>query len=100
MTDNRLREELEKRGELRHERCRWGTLTETFTASVMDLDAAAATDTDPWVPGVGPLCTWQPQGPTPPALKRRWGGDIEFHRDCAVCDCYAEIVVPPEAKEE
>lgn len=69
-------------GERRHELCRFGRLTEAFV-----IDGAKETPTS------APLCTFEPSGHVPPALKRAWGGLIEFDRDCAVCWCFAEIQV-------
>lgn len=86
MTD-RLRDEAWKRGELRHEKCRWGILSESFSMNA-GLDPHVESN---WEPGVCALCAWQPPQPTPPALARRWGGDIEFDRDCALCDCFEEV---------
>lgn len=49
-------------GELRHETCRFGRLTEAWTGAG---------------PSVVPLCTWAIPDPAPPALLRSWGGRVE-----------------------
>lgn len=67
-------------GERRHELCRFGRLTEVF-----------AIEGDKETAGSGPLCTFDPPGPVPPALTRVWGGLIDVERDCAVCWCFAEV---------
>ena len=67
-------------GERRHELCRFGRLTEVF-----------AIDGDKETAGSGPLCTFDPPGPVPPALDRVWHGLIDVERDCAVCWCFAEV---------
>lgn len=63
-------------GELRHETCRFGRLTEAWIGG----DAT-----------VVPLCTWSLPDPSPPAIQRAWGGRVEPHRDCAVCAAH-EVV--------
>lgn len=71
-------------GERRHELCRFGRLTEAFVI-----------EGDKETPTLAPLCTWDPPGPTPPALQRVWGGLIEVERDCAVCWCFQEAPAAP-----
>jgi hypothetical protein len=66
-------------GEARHEICRFGTLTEAFR-----IDATSGRQT----PTVIPLCLWRLPDDCPPAVKRMWGGAIEFDRDCAVCRAF------------
>ncbi len=69
------------RGELRHETCRWGTLTETHLYSAVGG----------WKPSVRPLCTFTAPIPLPPPLLRAWGGDVEPNRDCVSCPVWALI---------
>lgn len=76
MTDPHL-ETLHALGERRHETCRWGDLTETYR--------------DGGVPGVAPLCRWKPPHEIPPGMNRAWGGLVEFHRDCAICECHERL---------
>jgi hypothetical protein len=67
-------------GEERHERCRYGTLTKAFHMTMSGEET----------PTVLPLCTFRPK-PAPPAVRRAWGGLVDFDRDCAVCECYAPL---------
>ena len=76
-------------GELRHERCRYGTLTEAYHI------AASGKET----PMVTPLCTFKPPGPVPPALDRAWGGLIDTSRDCSACPCFSEVTLTIPEKE-
>lgn len=69
------------RGEERHEKCRYGRLTESFSACATEAPLQ-------WEPSVTALCTWSLPEPCPPALRRKWGEAIEFDRDCAVCECF------------
>lgn len=69
-------------GESRHERCRFGLLTEAWRGSG---------DADDWRPSVAAICTFPVPDPCPPALKRQWGGAIDFERDCAVCPAFQEV---------
>lgn len=80
--DDRLQRELHERGERRHETCRFGTLTPALNIAFEDLSET---------PMVVPLCNWKPPSPCPPNLKRDWGGLVEYARDCAVCECHAEV---------
>ena len=65
-------------GEHRHETCRFGRLTEAWTASG---------------PTVVPLCTWNLPDPAPPALLRAWGGRVEPERDCVGCSAHRAVEV-------
>lgn len=69
-------------GESRHERCRYGLLTEAWRGD------GAPTD---WEPTVLPICAFPLPEPCPPALKRQWGGSIDVDRDCAVCPAFKEV---------
>ena len=68
-------------GELRHETCRYGGMTEAFHIS---LDGEET-------PTVIPICTWRVPEPAPPAIVRHWGGGIEVERDCAVCKAHTTV---------
>ena len=68
-------------GELRHEQCRYGSLTEAYHIDERGRET----------PFSSPLCNFQPAGPVPPALNRAWGGLIDVNRDCAVCQCFAKV---------
>lgn len=70
-------------GELRHEKCRHGTLTTAFKVKVLSAEGGE--------PTVIPLCLWQPPENAPPAIRRSWGGAIEFDRDCAVCKAFEAL---------
>lgn len=72
-------------GEVRRERCKFGRLTEAFHIDEHGKET----------PFAAPLCTFSAPDPCPPAMKRAWGGLIEFDRDCAVCFAYAEVVAAP-----
>jgi hypothetical protein len=65
-------------GELRHETCRFGRLTEAWIGG----DAS-----------VVPLCTWAIPDPAPPALLRAWGGRVEPERDCKGCAAYRAVEI-------
>jgi hypothetical protein len=96
MADDAMRGELTERGERRHEKCKWGRLGESYSMPA-HLDPTIEGN---WTPDVAPLCAWELPEPVPPTLKRRWVGDVEFDRDCAVCDCYAEITPASPGKGE
>lgn len=72
-------------GELRHEQCRYGTLNPGF-----QYDGSGQH------PILVPICNWMPNQAYPPALRRAWGGSIEYERDCALCDAYS----PLQARKE
>lgn len=77
-----MSDRLKKLGEDRHQRCRFGLLTEAWYG-----------DGNPegWEPTVLPICTFKVPEPCPPALLRQWGGSIDLVRDCAVCPAFAEV---------
>lgn len=78
---------LAQLGEDRHALCRWGLLTEAWTGTGESVD-----DEPPeWTPSVMPICTFPVPEPSPPAMKRQWGGSIDLARDCAVCPAYAPL---------
>jgi hypothetical protein len=70
------------KGESRHERCRYGLLTQAWR-----IDPATMAEE----PAVLPICTFPVPEPCPPALKRQWGGSIDLDRDCAVCPAFQEL---------
>lgn len=76
---------LHAQGEERHEQCRYGVFAEQ--AYRVDLRTGKET------PFAMPLCAWQPSEKAPPLLARVWSGAIEFERDCAVCRCFAPVIV-------
>lgn len=76
----RLQRELEARGEERHETCRFGRLTEAW---LVEHGAETALSI--------PVCDWEPAKPHPPAIRRAWGGDVQYARDCAICDAHREV---------
>ncbi|AFU87547.1 hypothetical protein CcrKarma_gp030 [Caulobacter virus Karma] len=78
--------ELMAVGERKHETCRYGRLTEMWTTNLVTNKETA---------GVAPLCTFDPPGDLPPALKRVWGGIIDLDRDCAVCLAHREVPLEP-----
>ncbi|AEI71076.1 hypothetical protein [EBPR siphovirus 2] len=78
---------LAQLGEDRHARCRYGLLTEAWSA------AWPSTETEDWKPGVAAICCFPVPEPCPPAMKRQWGGAIELIRDCAVCPAFAEVEI-------
>ena len=67
-------------GEVRHERCKFGRLTEAYLINPNGETPSSA-----------PLCTFTPPDPVPPGLTRAWGGIIDVERDCAKCWCFAEV---------
>lgn len=75
-------------GERRHETCRYGTLTPAWR-----IEAANGAETAT----VMPLCTWGLPDPCPPAVKRGWGGAVEFARDCAMCAAHTPVDRDPSA---
>jgi hypothetical protein len=76
-------------GEMRHERCRFGSLTQAWSGS----------DLQNMKPGVEPLCGYMPEGPLPPPLKRAWGGTIvDPEQDCRICERYTELAILNEGK--
>lgn len=77
-----MSERLNRLGEDRHARCRFGLLTPAWRG-----DGAP----DGWTPDAKPICTFGLPEPCPPALKRQWGGSIELDRDCAVCKAFEEV---------
>jgi hypothetical protein len=68
-------------GERRHELCRFGRLTEAYAVETYGRET----------PTTMPLCTWEPEGAIPPAMKRAWGGAVEYERDCAVCRVFSGV---------
>jgi hypothetical protein len=74
-------------GEQKHERCRFGTLTPGFRVQPTIEDEPPIE-----TPMVLPLCTFPAPEPSPPALKRGWGGSVDFEQDCAVCMAFAEVI--------
>ena len=91
-----MTDDLAARGEDRHQRCRWGMLTESWSVSVDEMQRAAARDSSPrWKPGVIPLCTFPLSEPVPPMLHRIWSGGIDLRRDCAVCPAYRPLDEDP-----
>lgn len=79
-------------GERRHEVCRWGTLTPAYRIYADDPDAVEH-------PDVIPLCTWKLPDPHPPGVRRAWGGDVDFVRDCAACPCFEELTAQPRTTQ-
>ncbi len=79
MTD-RIIAELTERGERRHETCRFGRLTQAWI-----IEGGRETAT------LIPICDWSPARPHPPAIRRAWGGDVDFVRDSAVCDAHSPV---------
>lgn len=81
-------------GEIRHEQCRFGSLTEAYHIDEQDRET----------PMAEPLCNFIPPGPLPPALTRAWGGMIEVERDCAQCLCFQRVpatsIWPTQPKKE
>ncbi len=69
-------------GELRHETCRFGRLTEAWFHE-------HGRDT----PVVVPLCTWNLPEATPPAILRWWGGGVKPERDCVGCSAHRAVEV-------
>lgn len=81
-----------ERGERRHETCRYGRLTETWTVEGGSVHPPSVREAlDRGTPGLAPLCSFEPKGPVPPALLRAWGGLVDFAQDCAMCDAYEEV---------
>lgn len=76
--------ELFELGEERHETCRFGTLNKAVRISIGDGRET---------PTLQPICHWSSGQPTPPALRRAWGGAVEYERDCAVCPVH-QVVAP------
>lgn len=70
-------------GERRHERCRFGA----FSSHAVSIDLKTGAET----PFAMPLCSYELPTDIPPAIARKWGGAIEFDRDCAVCPAYAPL---------
>lgn len=88
-----MADDLFARGEDRHMRCRYGQLTGAIAIDVEEFrrDQEAGRPLKWEEGGTLPLCYWKPPEPCPPALKRAWGGLVEFERDCAVCQCFEEL---------
>ena len=74
-------------GELRHEQCRYGRLTEAWHYAPVGGET----------PTVIPLCGWQIPEPAPPAAVRVWGGAVDYQRDCAKCAAFRPVEAPSEA---
>jgi hypothetical protein len=73
----------EQFGERRHEKCRYGRLTEAYVGDVGG---------GPMKPEAAPLCGYMPDEPLPPILRRSWGGGlVDFATDCALCERYTEL---------
>lgn len=76
MTDRTLE------GERRHETCRYGI----FARKAFRIEKSGTQ-----TPIAMPLCGFKiPEG-LPPAVYRKWGGDIELARDCALCPAHEEL---------
>lgn len=73
---------LAQLGEDRHAQCRWGLLTEAWRGDGAPEDGE---------PTVAAICTFPVPEPSPPAMKRQWGGSVDLVRDCAVCPAYAPL---------
>lgn len=78
-------------GERRHETCRHGSLTPAWTVSMSGRET----------PTLLPLCGWANEQPdAPPAMRRAWGGLVEFDRDCAVCQSHEPVLARDYARKE
>lgn len=68
-------------GRVRHETCAYGKLTEAFRLS-------ASGDK----PTLLPLCLWAMNVECPPAMRREWGGLVEYERDCLICPVHTTLL--------
>ena len=75
-------------GELRHEQCRYGRMTEAWHYASVGGET----------PTVIPLCGWKIPEPAPPAAVRGWGGAVDYQRDCAKCAAWKPVEAIPFAR--
>jgi hypothetical protein len=84
-------------GERKHETCRFGTLNQAFIVRPSLHDAPPEQ-----TPTLVPICNWKVADTAPPAIRRIWGGSVEYERDCAVCLSHEPVaaLTPPAVGEE
>lgn len=85
-------DDMTRLGELRHEQCRYGTLTPAWRYISDRLD---------WCPVLMPICNLPPPDPAPPWVSRCWSGAVEYDRDCGVCKVFTPVIIadPPPSNE-